>query len=191
MTENRTRTHGRVLVRPAHTGDREAFLDLRSSSGRFLTKWEPSAGKDSKGRDHDEVLFERMFDLDGGRRKPLLVVRKEDEKPLGVININEISRGVFQNCALGWWIGREHAGQGYMHEGLAATLSHVFLDLGLHRAEANIQPENTPSTSLAERVGMVLEGRSERYLKIRGRWRDHERWAITIETWRRSRQKGD
>ncbi len=189
MIEDRIRTHGRVLVRPARRKDRVAFLALRSSSGRFLTRWEPSAGKDPKGRTHDEVLFERMFHLDGGRRKPLLVVRREDDEPLGVINLNEISRGVFQNCALGWWLGREHAGKGYMHEGLSAALAHVFLDMKLHRAEANIQPDNTPSLSLASGVGMIMEGRSERYLKIRGRWRDHERWAITTEAWRIFRQK--
>ena len=57
----------------------------------------------------------------------------------------------------------------------------AFSKLGLHRLEANIQPENTASIALAKRVGFQKEGFSPRYLKIRGRWRDHERWAIVAD----------
>ena len=62
-----------------------------------------------------------------------------------------------------------------------ALLRYAFGTLGLHRLEANIQPENSASIALARRCGFRREGFSPRYLKIGGRWRDHERWAILAE----------
>jgi [ribosomal protein S5]-alanine N-acetyltransferase len=101
----------------------------------------------------------------------------------GVINLNEIVRGVFQSAYLGYYAFAPHAGQGYMRRGLDAVLRRAFRELGLHRLEANIQPANTTSIALAKRAGFRREGYSERYLKIGGRWRDHERWAILREDW--------
>jgi ribosomal-protein-alanine N-acetyltransferase len=61
------------------------------------------------------------------------------------------------------------------------VLDLAFGELGLHRLEANIQPKNLRSIELVKRAGFRCEGLSLRYLKIAGRWRDHERWAITAE----------
>ena len=65
-----------------------------------------------------------------------------------------------------------------MHAGLSAVVRHSFRVLRLHRLEANIQPGNRASIALAKSCGFIKEGYSPRYLKIGGRWRDHERWAI-------------
>ena len=74
-----------------------------------------------------------------------------------------------------------------MREAMDLLLREAFTELGLHRLEANIQPGNERSIALAKRAGFELEGFSPRYLKIGGRWRDHERWAIRAETWRAHR----
>ncbi len=76
-----------------------------------------------------------------------------------------------------------------MREGLELLLRHSFRGLGLHRVEANIQPENNASVALVRGAGFRLEGLSKRYLKVGGRWRDHERWAITAEDWKERRAR--
>ena len=107
----------------------------------------------------------------------------ERDELAGVININEIVRGIFCSGYLGYYAFAPHDGRGYMKKGLGAVLSEAFRHQGLHRLEANIQPENESSRRLVQSVGFRLEGFSPRYLKIAGRWRDHERWAITAEDW--------
>jgi ribosomal-protein-alanine N-acetyltransferase len=108
----------------------------------------------------------------------------QDRELAGVINVTEIVRGSFCSAYLGYYAFTPYDGHGYMARGLAAVLNDVFTVHGLHRVEANIQPGNDDSRTLVERVGFRLEGFSPRYLKIAGRWRDHERWALTVEDWR-------
>ena len=118
------------------------------------------------------------------RYEPMLVCRREDGAIVGFINISQIVRGGFQSAYLGYGAVAAHAGRGYMREGLELVLARAFTELGLHRLEANIQPGNRASIALVRGAGFVREGFSERYLKIGGRWRDHERWAIRAEQWR-------
>ncbi len=99
----------------------------------------------------------------------------------GVINLSEIVRGSFQSAYLGYYALSPHAGKGLMSAGLELVIAHAFGELELHRLEANIQPKNRRSIELVRRAGLRCEGLSPRYLKIAGRWRDHERWALTAE----------
>jgi ribosomal-protein-alanine N-acetyltransferase len=112
----------------------------------------------------------------------------DDGELAGVINISEIVRGVFCSGYLGYYAFVPHAGGGYMRSGLAAVLRLAFRQYKLHRLEANIQPDNRRSIALVRSLGFSREGYSPRYLKIAGRWRDHERWALTVDAWRTSRR---
>lgn len=109
----------------------------------------------------------------------LLVCLRDGGDIVGVINITNIVRGFFQSAYIGYYVFAGYEGQGLMKEGLSAAVVHAFKTLKLHRLEANIQPDNLASIALAGACGFALEGYSPRYLKIRGKWKDHERWAIT------------
>jgi ribosomal-protein-alanine N-acetyltransferase len=107
-----------------------------------------------------------------------LICRRDDGSIVGAINITNIVLGLFQSGYLSYYAMAGHERQGLMREGLQAVVRHAFKELKLHRLEANIQPGNTASIALVRSCGFSKEGYSPRYLKIGGRWRDHERWAI-------------
>jgi [ribosomal protein S5]-alanine N-acetyltransferase len=121
--------------------------------------------------------------------KCFLVCRLVDDAIVGVFVLSQIVRGMFHSSYLGYYAEEPHAGQGYMGEGMSLVLRHAFTAMRLHRVEANVQPENVASIALVKRSGFRLEGFSPRYLKVAGRWRDHQRWAMTIDDWRRLRRR--
>lgn len=121
--------------------------------------------------------------LERENREAFLVVLEGTGELVGVLNVSEIVRGGFQSAYLGYYAFSSFAGQGLMRRGLQKAIDYCFGELRLHRLEANIQPDNERSISLVRSLGFRLEGFSPRYLKICGRWRDHERWAVLADEW--------
>ena len=113
-----------------------------------------------------------------------VICRKPDDKIVGAINLSQIFRKGFQNAYLGYSLGVKYTGEGYMTEAINLILRYAFNSLKLHRIEANIQPHNTASIEVVKRCGFSKEGFSPKYLKVSGKWRDHERWAIIKEDWK-------
>lgn len=170
-------TAKRVLLRTPTTKDRAEFIALNRASkhaNRGLismpTTQEQFAAFLKRSNTESSVCFFICLVADGSI--------------IGGASLSQIFRGGFQNAYLGYYVAAPYAGHGYMTEALELMLSYAFNNLKLHRLEANIQPGNAASIALIKRAGFVLEGYSERYLKVCGRWRDHERWAITAEGWR-------
>jgi ribosomal-protein-alanine N-acetyltransferase len=99
----------------------------------------------------------------------------------GQVNVAGIVRGSAQTAHIGYWIGQEFAGHGYVPTGVAVAIDYCFESLRLHRVEINIRPENTASLRVVEKLGLRSEGIRERYLHIDGDWRDHLCFAITAD----------
>jgi [ribosomal protein S5]-alanine N-acetyltransferase len=168
---------GRVYLRGPEHADRGEFISLMRTSRSFHRPW-ATAPTD------DEAFDAYLADSRRPDFQAMLICRREDRAILGFFNLSHITRGSLQSAYLGYAVGSPYAHLGYMREGLELVLHEAFVMLRLHRIEANIQPGNNASIALARGAGFAREGFSPRYLKIGGRWRDHERWAILAEDWR-------
>jgi ribosomal-protein-alanine N-acetyltransferase len=174
-----------VYLRRPVQRDASPFLTAVQSSKRLHRPWvEPPSTPSRFATYVHRFSGPRSRDSKRATHVGILVCRREDHVPVGVFNFSEIVRGGFQCAYLGYYGFAEHAGHGYMSEGLALVLRVGFGSLRLHRIEVNVQPANTPSISLVRRGGFTREGFSRRYVKIAGRWRDHERWALLVDDWR-------
>jgi ribosomal-protein-alanine N-acetyltransferase len=169
-------TRTRVQIRTGSLEDESEFLAAVRRSRALHHPWVQAPGTPDAFRDY---LAKRQEPHGAA----FFIWLKEPHELVGVVNLDEIVHGCFLSAYLGYYAFVPHAGLGLMNEGLAQVITHAFDVIKLHRLEANIQPGNRPSKALVKKLGFRLEGLSPRYLKINGRWRDHERWAILSEDW--------
>lgn len=162
----------RVVLRPPEARDQEEFLALVAASVTLHRPWmtPPSTAT---------AFAAHLRRYAGPDEQSLLVCRRDTGAIAGMVNINSIIRGRFQNGSLAYAAFAPSAGQGYLSEGLGLVVRHAFERLRLHRLDAQIQPDNHASLRLVQRLGFRYEGLSPELLFIDGAWRDHERWAIT------------
>jgi len=163
-------TESPAYLRPLTAGDRDEFLAMSQASRDLHEPW------------ITPPTTVRAFEAYVGRlnredHESFLVCDKKTHAITGVINLNNIVRGTFLSASLGYYVAASHAGRGFMAQGLTMVCRHAFQIMGLHRLEANIQPENLRSIRLVQRCGFRLEGLSPEFLFIEGSWRDHERWC--------------
>lgn len=170
----------RVFLRPPLKRDAAEFIAVNRRSASFNR----GLASPPTRADQFDAFLKRNKRPDAAC---FLICRTDDNAIMGSIALSQIFRGGFLSAYLGYQIGEEFSRKGYMTEAIQLMLRHAFVNLKLHRLEANIQPGNVASIALVKRAGFVREGYSQRYLKICGRWRDHERWAILAEDWRKSR----
>jgi len=164
------------LERPSLRREAE-FLTLERVSRRLHRPWVTAPSTREAYRAYLARCRKRS-------NRSFFVAIQETREIAGVVNISEIVRGSFRSAYLGYYAFRPHAARGLMSAGLSLVLDHAFGEMELHRLEANVQPGNRASIRLIRRLGFRREGLSPKYLKIGGRWRDHERWAILAEDWR-------
>jgi ribosomal-protein-alanine N-acetyltransferase len=162
---------GRVYLRAVSAEDRGEFLKLMRASQHLHYPWISPPVTEATFTGY--LARTRTEDHEG-----LLVCTRSDDAIAGVININNIVRGSFLSASLGYYAGAPFAGQGLMREGLELVKNYAFYTLGLHRLEANIQPDNHRSIALVRQCGFEREGLSPDFLYIDGKWRDHERWTV-------------
>lgn len=175
--------HGkRILLRPPRIADYREFAGLMKANARIYRGLMPRF----KGRKQFEDYLERCR---GEDFFGFLICRKENRSIVGNINLFHIIRRGLQTACIGYLVGASHARQGLATEALQLMIRFAFTTARLHRLEANIQPGNLPSIALVRRAGFSCEGLSRHYVKISGKWGDHERWALLVEDWRRFRRR--
>lgn len=174
----------RLLLRPLREEDRAPFIAYHERSRDHLRPWSPRM---PEGVTLDQ-FFTQQLDraqrgLADGTVLRLGAFLLDGNELVGMFNLNNIVRGVFEGADAGWQIAARHTGKKLATEGVYALLDIALAPphpapahprgLNLHRVQANIIPQNTASLKVAENCGFRREGLAEKMLKINGAWQDH------------------
>jgi ribosomal-protein-alanine N-acetyltransferase len=171
-----------ILLRPMRYRDRAKWNQVRAENREWLTPWEatlPRIPGDSPAKQmpHSLPSFYEMVrtlraEASAGRSYSFLIWR--DQNLVGQITMGGVMYGALRGAHIGYWIDKNFSNLGYTTEAVKSLSAFGFHELGLHRIEINIRPENEASCRVAEKAGFEFEGFRKAYLHIDGAWRDHK-----------------
>ncbi|MCX6444853.1 MAG: GNAT family protein [Actinobacteria bacterium] len=178
-----------IILRPMRYRDRKKWNRVRVENREWLTPWEatlptiPVGNPAHESGDPRPTFFEMVGNLKqeakAGRSYSFLIWK--DANLVGQITMGGVMFGAMRGAHIGYWIDRNFANRGYTTEAVKLVSEFGFHQLGLHRIEINIRPENDASCRVAEKAGFEFEGFRKGYLHIDGAWRDHKCFVKTNE----------
>lgn len=162
----------KIKIRQPNINDMQIFIDAMQRSHEIHQNWV----KPPKTNEEFNLYLDKF--ADDNNYSFIVYDDYNPDKILGVINITQIVRGLFQNGFLSYYTTIYGANKGIMSKGLRLVIDYAFNQLKLHRLEANIQPDNLKSIKFILNNGFEYEGYSKQYLYINGSWKDHARYAL-------------
>jgi ribosomal-protein-alanine N-acetyltransferase len=176
---------GGIRVRPLRRRDARAWSEIRARNVEWLTPWESTLpytvgdGGAAGPAAYRAMVGALRRQARAGTALPFAV--DLDGHFVGQVTVSTIIRGSLQSASVGYWVDQRVAGRGIIPVAVALVVDHCFHEVGLHRIELNIRPENTRSRRVAEKLGFRDEGIRAKYLHIDRAWRDHVCYALTVE----------
>jgi [ribosomal protein S5]-alanine N-acetyltransferase len=173
--------HGDIELRPLRLRDAAAWREVRTRNARWLRPWEatmPLAEHDAPTT-YAAMVRRLRSEAREGRSLPFALI--VGGAFAGQVTVGGIARGSLLSAYIGYWLDERFAGRGIMPTAVAMATDHCFGEVGLHRIEINVRPENAASLRVVDKLGFRPEGMRERYLHIDGDWRDHLTFALRTE----------
>ncbi|WP_395858448.1 GNAT family N-acetyltransferase [Arthrobacter echini] len=177
---------GSVVLRPIRHRDKGIWTALRNRNIEWLAPWEASnPDPDGYLPTYHQMVRTLTAQARAGLALPFLITEQQpgsrDARLVGQLTVSSITWGSALSATLGYWVDADRAGRGIAPTAVALATDYCFDELGLHRMEINIRPENRPSLRVVEKLRFRDEGLRPRYLHIAGQWADHRSFALTAE----------
>lgn len=163
-----------VVLRALRREDAAHLAAAYARNREHLAPWEPTrdAAFFTAAGQEPEVAAQ----LDAARLGASLpmVLADAEGAIVGRFTLSGIVRGPFQSANVGYWVAAERAGRGLATTALGRIVQLARDELGLHRLQAATLTHNAGSRRVLARNGFTHIGFAPSYLKIAGRWQDHE-----------------
>ena len=162
------------------------LLALVTTDRAFFAPWDPVHPERyfTQAGQADEVRLAQLQAAGDTRHAHVVLDDTDPAEPvIGTVALSNVVRGAWQNATIGYRIASAANGRGHATAAVRLAVSRAFGELGLHRVQAAVRPENAASLRVVAKAGLREEGFAPRYLRIDGAWRDHVLFAVTAEEW--------
>jgi ribosomal-protein-alanine N-acetyltransferase len=174
-----TLTEGPVVLRPIRVRDAKALERELMENRTWLRKWEATNPHGPMSFDTRASIRSLQSNARAGYGLPFLI--EYEGELCGQLNVSSISYGSVSSASIGYWVSERFAGKNITPTAVALASDYGFFQVGLHRIEICIRPENAPSLRVVEKLGYRYEGLRRRFIHINGDWRDHFCFALVSE----------
>ena len=174
-----TLSEGRVGLRPIRLRDARSLERSLLDNRGWLRQWEATSPYAPGSFDTRASIRSLLTNARAGHGLPFVV--EWEGQLAGQLNVSSIANGSLSSATIGYWVAQEFAGRNITPTAVALATDYCFYQLGLHRMEICIRPENTPSLRVVEKLGFRYEGLRRRYIHINGDWRDHFCFGLVSE----------
>lgn len=174
-----TLREGRITIRPIRLRDARALERELLDNRGWLRKWEATNPHGMMSFDVRASIRSLQSNARAGLGLPFAM--EYDGQFAGQLNVSGITYGSLSSATIGYWVSERFAGLNITPTAVALATDYAFLQVGLHRMEICIRPENAPSLRVVEKLGFRYEGLRRRYIHINGDWRDHFCFALVQE----------
>jgi len=175
----------RLKLRPVSIDDKETVFRYRSDSDTNKYQgWIPENIKDV-----EEFIGKTATEPDlPGTWFQLVIIEKRTDSIIGDIGIHFLNTDNKQ-VEIGYTLDRDYHGKGYAKEALIRVIDYLFNDLKKHRITASIDPKNTASIKLVEKLGFRKEAHFIESLYLNEKWVDDAVFAILEKEWKELRSE--
>jgi RimJ/RimL family protein N-acetyltransferase len=112
-----------------------------------------------------------------------VIINKKNNQIIGDIGVHFLGSENAQ-VEIGCTLKRDCHGVGFATESLTKVIDYLFHKLNKHRIVASIDPRNTGSVSLVERIGFRKEAHFKESLFLHGEWVDDIVYALLKSEWK-------
>jgi ribosomal-protein-alanine N-acetyltransferase len=157
-------TTDRLVLRPVLHGDAQDLYEIFSD--RQVMKYYDLLPFESLERAKEQIeFFTRGFEQRTMIRWGIEL--KQSGKLIGTCGLFAFNEDALK-AELGYELNSSYQGNGFMTEALKAVLDYTFRECGINRVEAFVEPLNTASQGLLEKLGFTKEGTLRKYERCRG-----------------------
>lgn len=168
----------RLLLRPMLQKDKEAVFEYRSDAiTNKYQGWIPESVEDVK------IFIDKtatQFDLPNTWFQ-LVIIEKNSQKIIGDMGIHFIDE---DQVELGCTLHISFQKKGYATEALHVIIDYLFIHLSKHRITTSVDPNNSNSIRLIERLGFRKEAHFIESLLVNNVWTDDVIYSILRREWK-------
>ena len=174
----------RLLIRPFEAGDFDAMQAIHGDPA--VAQWlynEPRTTSDEV-RAHLERKIAAAVLADDGDWLSAAATLQADGAFVADLAMQLVSKE--HRCIeIGYIVNPAFAGQGFATEAAAELLRLAFDDFGMHRVVGRVEPRNTASVRVLEKLGMRREAHFVENEWVKGEWQSELVLAMLDREWRR------